>query len=113
LALLGVAALLSAAVAAPAAAQEVVHNPGYCAQFYPNANCQNKGPNSPYTGDYQLRNQIRGAYAWGPVPVQWALTSMSAAAAAVTPAIDCETGCRLLAPWRHPSVAIPSQFPFP
>ena len=68
LALLGVAALLSAAIATPAAAQEVVYNPGYCAQFYPNANCQNKGPNSPYTGDYQLRNQIRGAYAWGSGP---------------------------------------------
>jgi hypothetical protein len=68
LALLGAAALLSAAVATPAAAQEVVYNPGYCAQFYPNANCQNKGPNSPYTGDYQQRNQIRGAYAWGSGP---------------------------------------------
>ena len=61
LALLGAAALLSAAVAAPAAAQEVISNPGYCAQFYPNANCQNKGPNNPYTGDYQRRNEIRGA----------------------------------------------------
>jgi hypothetical protein len=49
LALLGVAALLSAAVAAPAAAQEVIYNPGYCAQFYPNANCQNKGPNPSYS----------------------------------------------------------------
>jgi hypothetical protein len=68
LALLGAAALLSAAVAAPATAQEVVYNPGYCAQFYPNANCQNKGSNSPYTGDHQLRNQVRGAYAWGTGP---------------------------------------------
>ena len=65
LALLGAAALLSAAIATPASAQEVVYNPGYCAQFYPNANCQNKGANSPYTGDYQLRNQIHVAYAWG------------------------------------------------
>jgi hypothetical protein len=23
--------------------------PGYCAFFYPNANCQNKGPGNPYT----------------------------------------------------------------
>jgi hypothetical protein len=67
LALLGAAALLLAVGAAPAAAQEVVYNPGYCAQFYPNANCQNKGANSPNTGDYQLRNQIRGA-AWGVGP---------------------------------------------
>ena len=51
-ALLGVAALLSATAAMPAAAQEVVYNPGYCAQFYPNANCQNKRANSPYTGEY-------------------------------------------------------------
>ncbi|WP_156438571.1 hypothetical protein [Bradyrhizobium valentinum] len=62
--LLGAAALLSAMAATPVMAQEVIHNPGHCAQFYPNANCQNKGPNNPYTGDYQRRNQIRGAYAW-------------------------------------------------
>jgi opacity protein-like surface antigen len=68
LALLGVAALLSAAAVAPAAAQEVISNPGYCAQFYPNANCQNKGANNPYTGDYQMRNEIRGAYASGVSP---------------------------------------------
>lgn len=48
------AAAIVAALANPAAmAQEVISNPGYCAQFYPNANCQNKGPRNPYTGDYQ------------------------------------------------------------
>jgi len=62
------AALLSAATALPATAQEVIYNPGYCAQFYPNANCQNKGANNPYTGDYQLRQEIRGAYAWSAGP---------------------------------------------
>ena len=62
-ALLGAAALLSAMAATPVTAQEVIYNPGYCAQFYPNANCQNKGPNNPYTGDYQRRNEMRGAYA--------------------------------------------------
>lgn len=67
-ALLGAGALLSAMAAAPAMAQEVIYNPGYCAQFYPNANCQNKGPNNPYTGDYQRRNQIRGTYAWSAGP---------------------------------------------
>jgi hypothetical protein len=46
--LLGAAALLIAA-AAPAAAQQVISEPGYCAFFYPNANCQNKGPGNPYT----------------------------------------------------------------
>src|ERR1700709_2717098 len=53
--LLSAAAVLSAAIATPALAQEVIYNPGYCAQFYPDANCQNKGPNNPYTGSYQRR----------------------------------------------------------
>src|SRR5437763_13101821 len=48
--LLGAAGvILSSALASPAMAQEVIYNPGYCAQFYPNANCQNKGPGNPYT----------------------------------------------------------------
>ena len=68
LAFLGAAAFLSVAAAAPVTAQEVIYNPGYCAQFYPNANCQNKGANNPYNGDYQLRNEIRGAYASGANP---------------------------------------------
>ena len=52
-AILAAAAVLAATFAGPAMAQEVVSNPGYCAQFYPNANCQNKGPGNPYTGSYQ------------------------------------------------------------
>ena len=63
-ALLGAAALLSAISVTPVAAQEVIYNPGYCAQFYPNANCQNKGPNNPYTGDYQRRKEFRVSFAW-------------------------------------------------
>ena len=51
--ILGAAAILASALASPAMAQEVIYNPGYCAQFYPNANCQNKGPGNPYTGSYQ------------------------------------------------------------
>lgn len=47
LAILSIAALL--ALAAPASAQHVITNPGWCAQFYPNANCQNLGPGNPYT----------------------------------------------------------------
>src|SRR3954454_12689054 len=43
------AAILGAAASTPTSAQEVIYNPGYCAQFYPNANCQNKGPGNPYT----------------------------------------------------------------
>ena len=48
--LMSAAILAAAALATPASAQEVIYNPGYCAQFYPNANCQNKGPGNPYTG---------------------------------------------------------------
>ena len=33
----------------PASAQHVITNPGWCAQFYPNANCQNYGRGNPYT----------------------------------------------------------------
>jgi hypothetical protein len=59
--LLGAAAVvLSSALASPLMAQQVITNPGYCAQFYPNANCQNNGPNSPYTGDYQRRAASQG-----------------------------------------------------
>ena len=47
------AALLALAFVTPASAQAVVEDPGYCAQFYPNANCQNYGPGNPlYPGYY-------------------------------------------------------------
>jgi hypothetical protein len=51
--LIGVVVVLSTAIATPVPAQQVISEPGYCAQFYPYANCQNKGPNNPYTGSYQ------------------------------------------------------------
>jgi hypothetical protein len=51
--LLGAVAVLSTALATPVLAQQVISEPGYCAFFYPNANCQNKGPGNPYTGNYQ------------------------------------------------------------
>jgi hypothetical protein len=60
LTIFGAAAIAAAALASPAMAQEVIYNPGYCAQFYPNANCQNKGPGNPYTGDYQRQTQYGG-----------------------------------------------------
>jgi hypothetical protein len=47
--LIGAVAILSAAVATPVRAQQVISEPGYCAFFYPYANCQNKGPGNPYT----------------------------------------------------------------
>ena len=68
LALLSAAALVCVAAAMPAKAQEVIYNPSYCAQFYPYANCQNKGPNNPYTGDYQRRQQMRNAVVVGASP---------------------------------------------
>jgi hypothetical protein len=63
LGLLGASAVaLSSTLASPSMAQEVIYNPGYCAQFYPNANCENKGPGNPYTGDYQRRTVYRSNY---------------------------------------------------
>jgi hypothetical protein len=60
--ILAAAAILASALASPAMAQEVIYNPGYCAQFYPNANCQNRGPGSPYTGSYQRQVYPDQAY---------------------------------------------------
>jgi hypothetical protein len=51
-------------ISAPALAQAVISEPGYCAQFYPNANCQNKGPGNPYTGDYQARQLGQNNAMW-------------------------------------------------
>jgi hypothetical protein len=48
--LLGAALVLAAAITTPILAQEVVYEPGYCAQYYPNANCQNIGPGNPIYG---------------------------------------------------------------
>ena len=41
------AAILASVAATPGLAQEVIYEPGYCAQFYPSANCQNSGPGNP------------------------------------------------------------------
>jgi hypothetical protein len=59
---LGVMAILSIAIATPGTAQQVISEPGYCAFFYPNANCLNKGPGNPYTDPNFHRNQ--GAQSW-------------------------------------------------
>jgi hypothetical protein len=53
--ILGATAILASALASPAMAQEVVTSPGKCAQYYPNANCQNYGAGNPYRGAYQRR----------------------------------------------------------
>jgi hypothetical protein len=60
LALIGAAAIAAAAFATPVLAQAVVENPGYCAQFYPNANCQNLGPGNPYTDGAYYRDWQNG-----------------------------------------------------
>jgi hypothetical protein len=60
-ALIGAAAVAVATLATPALAQQVIEDPGYCAQFYPNANCQNLGPGNPYTdGGYYRNNRQSG-----------------------------------------------------
>ena len=51
-----IALVVSAAFAAPVPAQQVMSEPAYCAFFYPNANCQNKGPGNPYTDPNYRRN---------------------------------------------------------
>jgi len=58
-ALIGAAAVAAAAFVTPALAQAVTSNPGYCALFYPNANCQNLEPGNPYTDNRQNRMRER------------------------------------------------------
>jgi len=48
--------ILASVSAMPAQAQQVMSEPGYCAFFYPNANCMNKGPGNPYTDANYRRN---------------------------------------------------------
>jgi len=56
IALLGAALAVTASLASPASAQEVIENPGRCSQYYPNANCQNLGPGNPFTNRSQAGN---------------------------------------------------------
>jgi hypothetical protein len=66
----GPAALLSVVALTPLAAQQVISEPGYCAFFYPNANCQNKGPGNPYTDPnyYYQRNATATMGGWSDAP---------------------------------------------
>jgi hypothetical protein len=57
------AALLTTTLAGPARAQAVVEDPGYCAQYYPNANCQNYGPGNPLYRNGRVRNDLQGSSA--------------------------------------------------
>jgi hypothetical protein len=63
-ALAGAALLLGAFATSPATAQEVIPNPGKCAQYYPNANCENYGPGNPYRGPQSYQQGWRNGYAW-------------------------------------------------
>jgi hypothetical protein len=58
------AAAAAAAFATPALAQAVVEEPGYCAQYYPNANCQNYGPGNPVTDPGSYRNNWQNGNAY-------------------------------------------------
>lgn len=61
------AVLLAAIGSGQVHAQAVVEDPGYCAQYYPSANCNNYGPGNPlYRGSYQPagpQDGYRGPYA--------------------------------------------------
>jgi hypothetical protein len=52
--ILGAATVFSV-LAMPAMAQAVIYEPGYCAQYYPDANCQNMGPGNPNSPEYRSR----------------------------------------------------------
>jgi hypothetical protein len=58
-ALIGAVAIATAGFAAPVLAQAVIEDPGYCAQFYPNPNCQNLGLDNPYSDGRYYHNDPR------------------------------------------------------
>jgi opacity protein-like surface antigen len=58
------AAVIAAVSASPALAQAVISDPGYCAQFYPNANCQNLGAGNPYTNGGYWGNGWQNSKGW-------------------------------------------------
>ena len=62
--LLAAVIVLSGLSATPVLAQAVIQEPGYCAFFYPNANCQNKGPGNPY-GNYEQPAAQRNDWSGG------------------------------------------------
>ncbi|MGH6641103.1 MAG: hypothetical protein ACRED3_00255 [Bradyrhizobium sp.] len=54
------AVVVLSALTGPTMAQQVISEPGYCAFFYPNANCQNKGAGNPYTDSNYQRSVNQG-----------------------------------------------------
>jgi hypothetical protein len=61
---LGAIVVLAGLSAMPAQAQQAMSEPAYCAFFYPNANCQNKGPGNPYTDPNYRRDGGVGSGQW-------------------------------------------------
>jgi len=63
------AALLAAALASPAAAQEVIYNPGYCAQFYIRTPIARTRDRATPTPAITAASGWHNGYAWiGPRP---------------------------------------------
>ena len=61
------AAILASVIATPVLAQgAVICDPGYCAQFYPTANCNNEGPGNPYTDPNWRSNGGGWGAVWAP-----------------------------------------------
>jgi hypothetical protein len=97
LAMAAAAAIFAAAASTPAPAQEVIYNPGYCAQFYPNANCQNKGPGNPYTD--RRSNYRNSRNSWGD-PANAGVFAPAAAAAGIAAGAVGAAGAIATAPLR-------------
>ena len=117
---LGAVVLAASALASPAMAQQVIYNPGYCAQFYPNANCQNLGPGNPYTGSYQRRaayQQNRAGTAAGHTQLQplgyWKSLHPRLSAARRLPADRLEHQLQPLGHWKslHPRLSAARRLP--
>ena len=53
------AAFLASVVATPVLAQAVISEPGYWAQFYPTANCQDNGPGESAEAALAIGNDHR------------------------------------------------------
>ena len=68
-AVMGAALIAAAAFTGQAHAQAVVEDPGYCAQYYPNANCTNYGPGNPLYQGYYNRGYYGGPFARAEPPV--------------------------------------------
>jgi hypothetical protein len=91
-----ITAILSAAIASPALAQAANSEPGYCAQFYPNADCNSFGPETPGSNKPQgepVANDASEAAPAGPPakpvkPRKQAHRSAAVAAAPKTPKTD-------------------------